>query len=96
MTDRYRGSEVTKESLLKLAEAMAVAMAGDKDAVSLIEVRASLAAGLDEVCRDADRLWRLAEMEASLVSENRVCYYLRNMNELDKLIKLDKLAKGTA
>jgi hypothetical protein len=87
---------MTKESLLKLAEAMAVAMAGDKDAVSLIEARASLAAELDEVCRDADRLWRLAEMEASLVSENRVCYYLRNMNELDKLIKLDKLAKGTA
>ena len=87
---------MTKESLLKLAEAMAVAMAGDKDAVSLIEARDSLAAGLDEVCRDADRLWRLAEMEASLVSENRVCYYLRNMNELDRLIKLDKLAKEAA
>lgn len=87
---------MTKESLLKLAEAMAVAMAGDKDAEVMIEARASLAAELDKVCRDADRLWRLAEMEASLVSENRVCYYLRNMNELDKLIKLDKLAKGTA
>ena len=86
----------TKENMLKLAEAMAVAMAGDKDAVLLIEARASLAAALDELCRDADRLWRLAEMEASLVSENRVCYYLRNMGEHDRLIKLDKLAKEAA
>ena len=86
----------TKETMLKLAEAMAVAMAGDKDAEALIEARAELAAALDEVCQDADRLWRLAEMEASLCSENRVCYYLRNMNELDRLIKLDKLAKETA
>ena len=67
---------MNKEQLLKLAEAMAVAMAGDKDATLLIEARAALAAELDEVCRNADRLWRLAEMEASLVSENRVCYYL--------------------
>lgn len=86
----------TKETMLKLAQDMAVAMAGDKDAEALIEARAKLAAALDEVCQDADRLWRLAEMEASLVSENRVCYYLRNMNELDRLIKLDKLAKEAA
>ncbi len=86
----------TKEIMLKLAETMAVAMAGEKEAESLIEARAELAAALDEVCRDASRLWRLAEMEASLCSENRVCYYLRNINELDRLIKLDKLAKETA
>jgi len=86
----------TKETLMKLAESMAVAMAGDKDAAQLIEVCASLSNALDEVCKDADRLWRLAEMEASAASENRVCYYLRNMNELDRLIKLDKLAKVSA
>jgi hypothetical protein len=86
----------TKETMLNLAETMAVAMAGDKDAESLIEARAELVAALDGVCQDADRLWRLAEMEASLCSENRVCYYLRNMNELDRLIKLDKLAKEAA
>lgn len=86
----------TKETMLKLAETMAVAIAGDKDAEVLIKARAELAAALDEVCQAADRLWRLAEMEASLCSENRVCYYLRNMNELDRLIKLDKLAKETA
>ena len=86
----------TKETLLKLAESMAVAMAGDKDAAHLIEARASLSNALDEVCKDADRLWRLAEMEASLVSENRVCYYLRNMNELDRIIKLDRLSKVAA
>ena len=83
----------TKETMLKLAEVMAVAMAGDKDAEALIEARAGLTAALDEVCQDADRLWRLAEMEAHFLPENRVCYYLRNMNELDRLIKLDKLAK---
>ena len=85
----------TKENMLKLAEAMAVAMAGDKNAEALIKHRAELEAALVEVCQDADRLWRLAEMEASLCPENRVCYYLRNMNELDRLIKLDKLAKET-
>jgi hypothetical protein len=86
----------TKENILKLAEAMAVAMAGDKDAEALIKARAGLTALLDEVCRDADRLWRLAEMEASCLPENRICYYLRNTNELDRLIKLDKLAKEAA
>ena len=83
----------TKEAILNLAESMAVAMAGHKDAVKLIESRAALSSDLDDVCKDADRLWRLAEMEASLVSENRVCYYLRNMNELDRLINLDRLSK---
>lgn len=86
----------TRETTLKLAETMAVAMAGDKDAGALIEAREELVAALDEVYQDADRLWRLAEMEASLCDENRVCYYLRNMNELDRLIKLDKLAKEAA
>jgi hypothetical protein len=42
---------------------------------------------------DAERLHRLAAMEASLVHENKVCYYLRNLSELDRLIKLDKLAQ---
>jgi len=83
----------TSETMLKLAEAMAVAIAGNKDAEALVEARAALISALDEVCTDADRLWRLAEMEAQCVPENRVCYYLRNMNELDRLIKLDKLAK---
>lgn len=86
----------TKENMLKHAEAMAVAMAGDKDADALIKSRSELTAAMDEVCQDADRLWRLAEMEAQGLPANRVCYYLRNMNELDKLIKLDKLAKLAA
>lgn len=86
----------TKEKLMQLAETMAVAMAGERNSELLINARKELSDSIDEVCRDADRLWRLAEMEASLVDENRVCYYLRNMNELDRLIKLDKISKEKA
>lgn len=81
------------ERVKKLAESMAVAMAGDKDAEGLIEARATLGIAIDELCQDAARLRRLAEMEASCDSENRICYYLRNMNELDRMIKLENLSK---
>ena len=39
------------------------------------------------------RFKRLVAMEASLAPEDRIAYYVRNPHELDRLIKLDELAK---
>lgn len=39
------------------------------------------------------RFKRLVAMEASLAPEDRIAYYVRNPHELDRLIKLDGLAK---
>lgn len=75
---------------MKLAESMAVAMTGDKDAVLLIDARAALFSKVEYLAREGARLKKLAALESNLVPENRVCYYLRNLSELDRLIALDE------
>lgn len=42
------------------------------------------------------RFKRLVAMEASLAPEDRIAYYVRNPHELDRLIKLDGLAKNVS
>ena len=56
-------------------------------------LRAALTEALAEQMYEA-RFKRLAAMEASLAPEDRIAYYVRNPHELDRLIKLEGLAKN--
>ena len=42
------------------------------------------------------RFKRLVAMESSLAPEDRIAYYVRNPHELDRLIKLEGLAKNVS
>lgn len=53
----------------------------------------ALLAALEQQEPYAARYKRLAAMEAALAPEGKITYYLRNPHELDRLIKLDGIAK---
>lgn len=61
-----------KNEIMRLAEAMAVAMAGEKDAVALTEARAALGAAAEKLTAERDALKaELARPESTAVSMMR-------------------------
>ena len=84
-----------KNEIMRLAETMAVAMAGEKDAVALIEARTTLEAAVgellierDALAEDAARYRWLRRSATKLSFDNALIGSLvRDQSELDGAIK---------
>ena len=81
--------------IMKLAEAMAVAMAGDKDALALIEARAALQSAIEALQKEVSTLDVLLEECKMDWSGDVTQLKAEHKHEIDALqSKLDAMGKG--